>query len=77
MDMRSSAVTDGGALHRAAWSIGEVAEATGLSRGFLRAEVRRGRLPIRRFGRRVLVLNDDLQTYLTSGSHAEAEAIMA
>jgi excisionase family DNA binding protein len=56
------------AMQRAAWSIGEIAEGTGLSRGFLRAEVRRGRLPIRKFGRRVLVLNDDLQKYLSQGS---------
>ena len=63
------------AMQRAAWSIGEVADATGLSRGFLRAEVRRGKLPIRRFGRRVLVLNDDLRIYLKSGSQAEVVSV--
>jgi hypothetical protein len=41
---------------RVAWALQEVAKATGLSLGFLRNDVRRGVLPVRRFGRRVLVL---------------------
>jgi excisionase family DNA binding protein len=53
---------------RMAWGLSEIAESTGLSVEFLRAEVRAGRLPIRRFGRRVLVKNDDLETYLNRGS---------
>lgn len=53
---------------RMAWGLGEISEFTGLSLGFLRAEVRAGRLPIRRFGRRVLVRNQDLEAYLDRGS---------
>lgn len=53
---------------RMAWGLGEVAEFTGLSLAFLRAEVRHGRLPVRRFGRRVLVKDDDLKNYLDRGS---------
>lgn len=53
---------------RMAWGLGEISEFTGLSLGFLRAEVRAGRLPVRRFGRRVLVRNEDLQAYLDRGS---------
>jgi excisionase family DNA binding protein len=68
--MDELAVTVNG-LVRAAWSIGDIADATGLSRGFLRAEVRRGKLPIRKFGRRVLVLSHDLDVYLKTGSKAE------
>jgi excisionase family DNA binding protein len=53
---------------RMAWGLGEVAEFTGLSLAFLRNEVRAERLPVRKFGRRVLVRDEDLQRYLTKGS---------
>jgi excisionase family DNA binding protein len=53
---------------RMAWGLGEVAEFTGLSLAFLRNEVRAGRLPVRRFGRRVLVRDEDLRSYLDKGS---------
>jgi excisionase family DNA binding protein len=56
------------AIQRTAWSLAEIAQKTGLSLGYLRNEQRAGRLPIRRFGRRVLVLDDDLRTYLSRGS---------
>jgi excisionase family DNA binding protein len=56
------------ATQRVAWSIAEIAEATGLSEGYLRNEVKRGALPIKKFGRRVLVLEEDLKSYLTQGS---------
>lgn len=52
---------------RIAWSIAEISASTGLSLGFLRNEVRRGALPIKKFGRRVLVLETDLKNYLTEG----------
>ncbi len=57
-----------------AWSIAEISEATGLSVGFLRNEVRRGALPIKKFGRRVLVLATDLNDYLSRGSGQEASS---
>ncbi len=53
---------------RAAWGLSEIAERTGLSLGFLRNEVRAARLPVRKFGRRVLVLDGDLRRYLDEGS---------
>jgi excisionase family DNA binding protein len=55
-------------LRRMAWGLGEVAEFTGLSLAFIRNEVRAGRLPVRRFGRRVLVRDEDLRSYLEKGS---------
>lgn len=55
-------------LQRLAWGFKEVSESTGLSVAFLRAEVRAGRLPVRRFGRRVLIRDEDLKTYLSQGS---------
>ncbi|MGI9068571.1 MAG: helix-turn-helix domain-containing protein [Pyrinomonadaceae bacterium] len=58
-------------LQRLAWGLSEVSECTGLSVAFLRAEVRAGRLPVRRFGRRVLVRDEDLKAYLLRGSERE------
>jgi excisionase family DNA binding protein len=60
------------AIQRTAWSLAEIAQKTGLSLGYLRNEQRAGRLPIRRFGRRVLVLDEDLRTYLRRGSKQAA-----
>lgn len=61
-------------LPRLAWGLSEVSNATGLSVPFLRAEVRAGRLPVRRFGRRVLVRDEDLKDYLLRGSERETES---
>ncbi len=57
-------------LQRIAWSLADISKQTGLSLGFLRNEVRAARLPVRKFGRRVLVLDDDLRRYLAEGSRA-------
>ncbi len=59
--------------HRIAWSVLEISETTGLSVGFLRNEVRSGRLPTRKFGRRVLILDEDLRRYLNEGSQKGKE----
>ncbi len=61
-------------LPRLAWGLSEVSKCTGLSVPFLRAEVRAGRLPVRRFGRRVLVRDEDLKDYLSRGSERESKA---
>jgi hypothetical protein len=53
---------------RLAWSLSEISQATGLSINFLRYEERRGNLPTVKFGRRVLVRDEDLRKYLASGS---------
>jgi len=58
-------------LQRMARSLVEISDATGLSVPFLRNEVRSKRLPVKRFGRRVLVLEEDLRDYLTRGSQGE------
>jgi excisionase family DNA binding protein len=50
---------------KTAWGLNEIAESTGLSLGFLRNEVRRGALRVSRFGRRVLILDEDFTEYLT------------
>ncbi|MBK8302343.1 MAG: excisionase family DNA-binding protein [Chloracidobacterium sp.] len=48
-----------------AFSVEEISSLTGLSKGFIRAEIRRRNIRIRRFGRRVLILRNDLDEYLT------------
>lgn len=55
-------------LERIAWSLEEVSKKTGLSLGFLRNDVKATRLRVRKFGRRVLVLDNDLRQYLNAGS---------
>jgi excisionase family DNA binding protein len=59
---------------RLAYSLDEIAQATGLSVNFLRYEVRRGNLAIRKFGRRILVRDEDLRRYIDSGSFGKATA---
>lgn len=58
-------------LKKIAWSLGDISEMTGLSIGFLRNEVRATRLQVKRFGRRVLVLDEELRRYL---KHDEKDA---
>jgi excisionase family DNA binding protein len=58
---------------RMAWGLSEISEFTGLSVAFLRSEVRAGRLPVRKFGRRVLVKDEDLRAYLERGSAGEGK----
>ncbi len=53
------------------WSVLEVSAATGLSAPFIRREIKRGALPAQRFGRRVLIRDVALQTYLLNGSRGE------
>lgn len=53
---------------RLAWGFREIAESAGLSIAFIRDEHRRGVLRARRFGKRWLVLDEDLQNYLERGS---------
>lgn len=47
-----------------AYSVEEISAQTTLSKAFVRNEITAGRLKAQRFGRRVLVLNEDLQNYL-------------
>ncbi len=59
---------------RLAYSLREISEQTGLSVGFLRGEEKRGRLRVRSFGRRRLVLRKDLVAYLEGSQETECEA---
>ena len=61
-------------FRRMSWGLAEISESTGLSVAFLRNEVRAGRLPVRRFGRRVLVKDEDLRAYLDRGSDPNGDA---
>jgi excisionase family DNA binding protein len=56
-----------------ALSLAEISDGTGLSVAYLRNEVRRGALPIKKFGRRILVLKKDLNAYLDAGSPARLD----
>lgn len=47
-----------------AYSVPELSRLYSLSSGFLRGEIRRGVLRVRRFGRRVLVLKEDWDAYV-------------
>ena len=47
-----------------AYSVQELALLYSLSRGFLRGEIRQGKLRVRRFGRRVLILKEDWECYV-------------
>ena len=47
-----------------AYSIDEVSNLTSLSKPFLRKEIRLNNLRMRKFGRRVLILREDLERYL-------------
>jgi excisionase family DNA binding protein len=47
-----------------AYSVEEISEKTSLSKGYLRNEIRAKRLKAKKFGRRVLVLAEDLEAYL-------------
>lgn len=51
-------------LNKLAYSVEEVAKMTTLSKAFLRLEIKRGSLKAKNFGRRVLVMPEDLQKYL-------------
>jgi len=57
--MQNQSVTE-----RIAWRLRDLARASGLSVSFLRAEIRAGRLPSKRAGAAVLVLDDDFRRYL-------------
>lgn len=57
---------------RRAWSIAEVSQRLGVSRNFLLGHIRAGRLRARRLGRRVVILSEDLDTYLNNAEQVGA-----
>ncbi len=52
--------------HKLAYSVEEIAELTTLSPAFLRQKIGK-ELKVTRFGRRVLVLREDLERFLKNG----------
>lgn len=57
---------------RIAYSVEELADALGLSKGFVWNEIRSSKLPAVSFGRRVLVLREDLDKYIKAQPKARA-----
>lgn len=49
---------------RLSWRIDEIAKATGLSSQFIWKQIRLDKLKVRKIGRCVLVLDEDLKMYL-------------
>jgi excisionase family DNA binding protein len=56
-----------------AYGVAEIAQSYGISIGYLRNEIKAHRLPIKRFGRRVLVLKEDWEKYLEDHDTGPAE----
>lgn len=50
--------------HKRAYSVPELARLYPVSVGFLRGEIRRGALRVKRFGRRVLVIREEWDRYV-------------
>jgi excisionase family DNA binding protein len=55
-----------------AWTLEELARSLGVSVPFLRLEVKRGRLKAAHLGRRVVLLDCDVQRYLVEASDKAA-----
>lgn len=56
------------ANERLAYSVEEAAEMYGVSRGFVWQRIRNGGLPVKRVGRRVLILRRDLTAFFEKDS---------
>ncbi len=54
---------------RLAYSVEELSLQTSISKAMLRKEIKAGRLPVKRCGRRVLILKDDFFNYLNEGEN--------
>ncbi len=53
--------------NRLAFSVEECAALSSISKAMLRKEIKAGRLPVKRCGRRVLILKSDFMNYLNEG----------
>ncbi len=64
-DMEKNTIMQGSVTqNKLAYSVEEISAQTTLSKAFVRNEITAGHLKAQHFGRRVLVLNEDLQNYL-------------
>jgi excisionase family DNA binding protein len=61
-------------FHRTALSIPEVCAATGLGRDSVYAAIRTGKLIARKYGRRTVVLDDELRAFLEALPRLEPAA---
>ena len=59
------------AKDRKAYSVEEMSETTSLSKSFIRKQIRTGKLKAQLFGRRRLILAEDLENYLKGGNGHE------
>jgi excisionase family DNA binding protein len=57
----------------AAYSVMQIMARTGIGRDAIYREIREGRLPARKFGKRTLILASDLEAFLQSLPRMEAE----
>jgi len=64
MQLNCESVTGG--ADRLAWSVEELTAKLGVSKGFLRGLIKSGKLPHKKLGRRVLILDRDLQVFLST-----------
>ena len=55
-------------LDKIGYSVDEVSKQTSLSKAFLRQKIRREELKATYFGRRIVILRDDLEAFLRNGS---------
>ncbi len=64
--MVNKSVTENGKknLERISYSIEEAAQMLGVSRSFIRLEIGRKNLMVKRLGRRVIILKSEIQRYL-------------
>jgi excisionase family DNA binding protein len=57
-----------------AYSVEELSKLISLSKGFIRKEIKAGNLKAKNFGRRILILNEDLKTYLDGNQEWKPKA---
>jgi excisionase family DNA binding protein len=66
MNSKHSGAGAGPSRTRLVYSIADVTKLVGLGRTFVYHEIKEGRLPVRKAGRRTLVLEGDLQAWLSA-----------
>ena len=62
---------------RLAWGVDEIAEGTDLCSGFVRGQIKSGALKSKKFGTRLLILDEDLRDWLGQASAAEQNPLEA
>ncbi len=65
---RGNAVREDVTQFKKGFSVEEASKETTLSKAYLRIKIRDGELVATRFGRRLIILSDDLDSFLRRGS---------